>query len=58
LTQNIAINHLVAGENFGMTDGTKGVVAALLQLPTIGAPALPPSNQIEATLFDEGRRDG
>jgi hypothetical protein len=30
----------------------KGVVAALSQLRTITAPALPRSNQIEATLFD------
>src|SRR4029077_5580007 len=35
----------------------KGVVARPSQLRTIHAPALPPSNQIEATLFDEGRND-
>src|SRR5260370_18256331 len=35
----------------------KGVVAAPSQLRTIGAPALPRSNQIEATLFDEGHTD-
>jgi hypothetical protein len=32
-----------------------GAVAAPSQLRTIGAPALPRSNQIEATLFDECR---
>src|SRR5260370_42433948 len=35
----------------------KGVVARPSQLRTIHAPALPLSNQIEATLFDEGRND-
>jgi len=35
----------------------KGVVAAPSHLHTIGAPALPLSNQIEATLFDEGRNN-
>jgi hypothetical protein len=33
-----------------------GPVAAPSQLRTIGAPALPRSNQIEATLFDECRQ--
>src|ERR1700730_3776715 len=40
-----------------MRHGTKAVVAALSQLRTIDAPALPRSNQIEAMLFDEGHNE-
>src|SRR6266850_3719143 len=35
----------------------KGVVAAPSQWRAVAAPALPRSNQTEATLFDEGRND-
>jgi hypothetical protein len=34
-----------------------GAVVAPSQLETIAAPALPRSNQIDATLFDKGRND-
>src|SRR3984893_10402932 len=40
-----------------MRHGTKAVVAALSQLRTIDAPALPRSNQIKAMLFDEGHNE-
>jgi hypothetical protein len=34
-----------------------GFVAAATQFANITTPALPPSNQIDAQLFDEGRND-
>jgi hypothetical protein len=39
----------------GVSREQKGVVAAPSQLRTIPPSPLPRSNQIEATLFDEGR---
>ncbi len=46
-----------ASEKIELRGEQHGVVASLLQLETIDAPALPRSNQIDATLFDKGRND-
>jgi hypothetical protein len=43
------------GKKVQLAAEQNSVVAASSQLRTMRAPALPRSNQIEATLFDEGR---
>jgi hypothetical protein len=48
----MAANHLLSGRKNRCPMEQKGAVAALSQLRTIYAPALPRSNQNEATLFD------
>jgi hypothetical protein len=49
--ESIAGNRPLSGRKIA-TGGTKGLVAAPSRLRAITAPALPRSNQIEATLFD------
>jgi hypothetical protein len=49
---SIAANHPLSGQKSVETMEQKAVVAGPSQLGTITAPALPRSNQNEATLFD------
>jgi hypothetical protein len=50
--KSIAVNPRLSGQKSRRPMEQKAVVAAPSQLRTITAPALPRSNQIEATLFD------
>jgi hypothetical protein len=50
--QSIAANHRLSGQKSSSRREQKPLVAAPSQLRTITAPALPRSNQNEATLFD------
>jgi hypothetical protein len=50
--RSIAANHPLSGQKSGVPMEQKAVVAVPSQLPRITAPALPRSNQNEATLFD------
>jgi hypothetical protein len=52
LVKTIAANHASPGRKIIRPIEQKAVVAAPSQLRTITAPALPRSNQIDATLFD------
>jgi hypothetical protein len=53
--KSVAVNRRLSGQKRRRSLEQKTVVAAPSQSGTITAPALPRSNQIEATLFDRCR---